>query len=316
MEVFAYIVPWVFGSLCVGVAAGFFVGRNRTQGAETEDAEQQRRTVMKVLVELLTSAEQISTDVKCHNSEIQETAQHVGDLSVSGEMADVKKSLLGQISALLNSNNRLQGDLDYSRYRMEEQAQQIDHARREARTDTLTDVANRKSFDEKLHLLTAGWTREGQPFALILIDVDLFKRINDAHGHQVGDRVLSELGKWLKQWVREGDFVGRYGGDEFAILMPHAEFDVGMERAEMIRQNTAENTSCVAVRGDQLSISLSIGVTSTEKGDTAESILQRADQALYVSKERGRNQVNGIGPTEEEESCSDEAESKGLGARG
>ncbi len=300
MEVFAYIVPWVFGSLCVGVAAGFFVGRNRSRLADTQETEQQRRTVMNVLVELLTSAEQISTDVKCHNSEIQETAQHVGGLSVSGEMVSVKNTLLGQISALLTSNNRLQGDLDYSRYRMEEQAQQIDHARREARTDTLTDVANRKAFDEKLHLLTAGWNREGQPFAVILIDVDLFKRINDAHGHQVGDRVLSELGTWLKQWVREGDFVGRYGGDEFAILMPHAEFDVGMERATMICQKTAENTSCVAVRGEQISISLSIGVAAPEEGDTAESILRRADQALYVSKDRGRNQVNGTGPSEKE----------------
>jgi len=299
MEVFASIAPWVFSSLVVGVAAGFFAGRGRHQTAETVVAEQQRQTVLKMLVKLLSSAEQITTDVQSHNSEIQETAQHVGNMQVGPEMQSVKHSLLGQISALVTSNGRLQDDLVCARYRMEEQAQEIDHARREARTDALTGVANRKAFDEKLHLLLADWEREGQPFVLILADLDQFKRINDSHGHQAGDRALGQVGTWLKEWVREGDFSGRYGGDEFAILLPHTELVVGRKLAKTICRRTAESISTVAMRGEQISVSLSIGVAASRQGDSVESLLDRADQALYKSKDRGRNQVHCEEPEEE-----------------
>ena len=293
MDALAYIAPWVFGSVCVGVAVGFFVGRNRGNKAQEGNLAQiERQATLKVLVELLNSAERITDDVECHNSEIQQTADSVGNLQVTGEMECVKQALLGQIASLLTSNKRLQDDLVCSRYRMEEQAQEIDHARREARTDPLTSVSNRKAFNEKLHLLLAHWKREGRPFVLMLVDLDQFKRINDSHGHQAGDRVLSKVGSWLKQWVREGDFVGRYGGDEFAVLLPHTELDVGAELAETIRARTADETSRIALRGEQVSVSMSIGVAAPWQRDTPESVVYRADQALYKSKHLGRNQVN------------------------
>ena len=246
MEALAYIVPWVFSALCVGLLAGFMVGRNRTTDGDGAAVEQQRQTVLKVLVELLGSAERLTSDVACHNTEIEETARHMGDLSASGDLQETKHTLLGQISSLLTANNGLQEDLTYARYHMEDQAQEIDHVRREARIDSLTGAANRKAFDEKMLLLVAGWQRERTPFVLIMADVDLFKRINDAHGHRAGDRVLAELGCRLKEWAREGDFVGRYGGDEFAILLQRTELDVGLEVARNICRRTAESTSTIA----------------------------------------------------------------------
>ncbi|OHB79581.1 MAG: hypothetical protein A2V98_01220 [Planctomycetes bacterium RBG_16_64_12] len=302
METLVYIAPWVFSSVCVGVAVGFFVGRGRSSKVHDSKLLQfERHATLKVLVELLKSAEQISSDVESHNSEIQETADHVGNMQVTGEMESVKHTLLGQIASLMASNERLQEDLTCSRYRMEEQAQQIDYARQEARTDSLTGVSNRKAFYEKLHLLQAGWDRESQPYVLILVDLDQFKRINDAHGHQAGDRVLEKVGVWLKEWVREGDFVGRHGGDEFAILMPRTELSVGSELAESIRVRAADETSRIAVRGEHVSVSLSMGIAAPWEGDTLESVFERADRALYKSKRRGRNQVTCQGPKPEEE---------------
>jgi len=103
--------------------------------------------------------------------------------------------------------------------------------------------------------------------------------------------VLKAAGKGLRELARAGDFVARYGGDEFAILMPNTTRDVGTELADALRCGIANNSFCVAVRGGEVSISLSIGVAVPRQGDTDESILQRADQAMYHAKHTGRNHV-------------------------
>lgn len=291
MDSLAYIAPWVLGSVSIGVLVGFLLRRGRSADPEAKLVEQERRVTLKVLLELLSAVEQVNGDVECHNNQIEQTAEDMGKLQLSGEMESVRQALLRQMAVVLASNHRLQNDLVCTRYRMEEQAQEIDQARREARTDGLTKVANRKAFDEKLHLLLDDWRREGTPFVLILADLDYFKRINDAHGHQAGDRALEMIGSRLKQWVREGDLVGRYGGDEFAVLLPQTELAAGKEIAETICLRTADKATRVACRGEQVSLSLSIGVAAPRHGDTAETLLQRADQALYRSKRLGRNQA-------------------------
>jgi diguanylate cyclase len=291
MEAFAYIVPWVFTSVTVGVVIGYALGRIRGQTSDQELADRERQATIKTLVEIFESVERMSGDVESHSSEIQQTASDVGAIQVSGEMGLVKRALLGHMMTLLGSNRRLQDDLFYSRYKMEEQAEQLDHVRREARTDALTTVANRKAFDEKIRLLWTGWNREKHPFVLMMIDVDHLKRINDAHGHQAGDQVLEMLGVWLKQWIREGDFVGRYGGDEFAVLLPRTDLASGRQQGEMICSRTAERASRITFRGEQVSLSLSIGVAAPGEGDLVEAVIRHADEALYRAKRAGRNQV-------------------------
>ena len=299
MHSLLYIAPFVLGSVCAGLVVGFLLGRGRDDEGDDKLIEQERQGALKMFVELLDSAERIRSNVENHNSEIQENAHQVGNLRVTAEMESVKHALLGHMTALLDSNKQLQEDLVCTRYRLEEQAEEIDHARREARIDDLTSVANRKAFDEKLYLLLDAWQREQRPFVLLLADLDQFKWVNDAHGHQAGDRVLRTVGSSLKQWVREGDFVGRYGGDEFAVLLPYTEMEVGMELAETLRCRTADRASRVALRGKQVSVSLSIGVAVPRQGDSTESILQRADEALYMTKQLGRNQVHREQPAEE-----------------
>jgi diguanylate cyclase len=288
----AIIIPWVFASVCVGLGVGFFIGRGRTPDKEASMAlERERQATLKMLVELLGTAERISNDVETHNGELRENAEQVNRISASGELEFARAALLHHMTALLSSNKRLQDDLLGTRYRLEEQAQEIDAARREARTDEVTSVANRKAFNEKLHLLLEAWIRQRQSFTLILADLDNFKWINDAHGHPAGDRVLRSVGEWLKQWAREGDFVGRYGGDEFAILLPYTDLKVGVELAETIRDKANERAYRVAVRSEQVSVSMSFGVAAPRCGDTVETLLGRADESLYRAKRQGRNQV-------------------------
>jgi diguanylate cyclase len=136
------------------------------------------------------------------------------------------------------------------------------------------------------------WRRLNTPFVLILADLDHFKRINDAHSHQAGDRVLQAAAKGLQKLSRNGDFVGRFGGDEFAILMPNTTLEAGMAVATSMQRGISEKAFHVSVRNGEVSISFSMGVAVSMAGDSDETILQRADQALYRSKNAGRNQVH------------------------
>jgi diguanylate cyclase len=291
MDLLVHIAPWVLGSVAVGVLVGILLARARVKAGDRSDLSPESKAVLKMLAELLSVAEHIATNVENHNTELEENAQQVDKLQTTGEMEAIKQALLYQMTTLLSSNRHLQEDLVCTRYRLEEQAQEIDHVRQEARRDELTEVANRRAFDEKLHLLLDDWRRQNQPFVLVLADLDLFKRINDAHGHQAGDRVLKAAGQGLRELARDGDFVARYGGDEFAVLLPNTTRDVGMEVADTLRCGIANNSFCVAVRGGGVSVSLSMGVAVPRAGDTDESILQRADQAMYRSKRNGRNHV-------------------------
>ena len=222
----------------------------------------------------------------------QLVSQHVGDMKVSGELEMVQRTLLEQIAHVLESNQRLEDDLVVARSQMEEQAQELDRTRIEARTDVLSGALNRKAFDEKLHLLLTTFRRERKPFVLVLIDIDHFKRINDTHGHPAGDSVVANVGSFLKSSVRQGDYVARYGGDEFALLLPDTGLDVGKELLESIRVKGSQTNFDIGVRGEQAAVTFSVGVAAVGEGDTADTLILRADRGLYRSKQGGRNQVN------------------------
>ena len=164
----------------------------------------------------------------------------------------------------------------------------VDEARRIASTDPLTGASNRAVFDETLaRLIDRGNAGAGE-FALLFIDVDHFKSINDRHGHLVGDRVLRGLVEVLRAGVRRDDVVARYGGEEFAVLLPTANAKVGMRSAEKLRKAVEERT-WTADGNSVLRFTVSVGVAGHQAGDTVESLVGRADAALYRAKQEGRN---------------------------
>ncbi len=162
-----------------------------------------------------------------------------------------------------------------------------------ARTDPLTQLANRRAFTEESQM-TAGNPDE-VPFALLMLDLDHFKKINDVYGHAAGDGVLVEVSKRLATVVRPGDVVGRLGGEEFAILLPACTPDQGAQVAERVR--AAIEASPVKSRdGIDIPITVSIGGTSIGFiGSNFDEVLSKADAALYQSKAEGRNRVTFCG---------------------
>ncbi|MFJ4247361.1 diguanylate cyclase [Pseudomonas sp. NPDC089741] len=154
--------------------------------------------------------------------------------------------------------------------------------------DALSGVYNRRRFDEKISEYTLLSRRTGRPFALLLIDADHFKRINDTYGHAIGDEVLQQLAQLIESSLRTTDFVARYGGEEFAVLLPEiAQPDTPEVVAEKIRTAIA-----AAHFPDVGHVTVSIGVALADPADNSHTaLIKRADQQLYQAKAAGRNQV-------------------------
>jgi len=158
-------------------------------------------------------------------------------------------------------------------------------------TDPLTGLHNRRYMETHLNILTERARLEQRPLSLLMIDIDFFKKINDDLGHDAGDRVLKQFSLGISRNIRGIDLACRFGGEEFVVIMPETDMAIATIVAERIRQYT-ETNSFDAGNGASVSITTSIGVTTMlPQNDTPESILKRADQALYRAKNDGRNRI-------------------------
>lgn len=155
-------------------------------------------------------------------------------------------------------------------------------------TDPLTGLGNRRHLDERLQAEFSRAQRYNNSLCVVMTDIDHFKGINDTYGHNIGDHVLKMFATHLQEAVRASDFVARFGGEEFILVLPETTLQGALLLAERIRA-TLERKD---FSGIERRITASFGVTVTKKGDTLEEILLRADRALYVSKETGRNRVS------------------------
>ena len=151
----------------------------------------------------------------------------------------------------------------------------------EVRTDPLTGVNNRRGLDDALNTQLALTSRYNSVFSMVMFDVDHFKQVNDREGHLHGDHVLQELARLLDECIRETDIVARYGGEEFVVVMPQTDLPGACVFADRLRMQ---------IEG-RLEITVSGGVASVGEGDTQETLIARADAALYAAKSAGRNCV-------------------------
>lgn len=165
----------------------------------------------------------------------------------------------------------------------------------ETTIDSLTAAYNRRHFDRRLREEFSVSKRHDQPLSLIMVDIDWFKQVNDECGHPVGDLVLKRLTEVLTSNVREGDIVCRYGGEEFAIILPQTELESARVLAERLREQVQktefvpENAS-PSRRAVQVTVSLGVA-TSAPSMDAERALLDQADQSLYMAKKAGRNRV-------------------------
>jgi diguanylate cyclase len=230
-------------------------------------------------------AQNIVGDVGDHAAKMQAISADLQgiDHKSSGASAEVSAAL----DKILAANAELQRKLEQAEKQIAAQAAEIKAHESEARTDSLTGLNNRRAFDDELKRRLSEWERKNSPCTLILLDVDHFKKFNDTHGHQAGDEVLRQVAKTLIAQSRDMDLPCRYGGEEFAVILPATEAAGACILAERIRK--AVESSVTAFGGKSLKVTVSLGLSQLAAGDDVAKLIRRADDALYKSKEAGRN---------------------------
>ncbi len=158
-----------------------------------------------------------------------------------------------------------------------------------SRTDPLTGLANRREVLERLHAEANRTGRSGKPFVVAMFDIDRFKDVNDQHGHEAGDEVLRFFSALLRANLRSFDVCGRWGGEEFLVLLAETPVDKGLEAVEKLRELVER--SRVPYGGVEITITVSVGVAAHEPWAKAEQTIREADAALYAAKREGRNRV-------------------------
>jgi diguanylate cyclase len=219
-----------------------------------------------------------------------------GDALSRQPQARELRALVGEILDATRTMQRrarqLEAQLGETSRQIEGLRADLASAQREASTDSLTGIANRKYFDHELRAAADETLATARPLSLLLADIDHFKQFNDTFGHQVGDQVLRLVAQVLTRSVKGRDLAARYGGEEFAVILPQTDLDGARNLAEQIRQTVAGNRIRSKVSGLDLGhITMSIGCAQYVPGEPLARLIQRADEALYQAKRAGRNRV-------------------------
>ena len=170
-------------------------------------------------------------------------------------------------------------------------SKEVDLYTSKAYLDGLTEVFNRRAFEEFGKKFLEKMVGIGKPVSVLMIDIDNFKDINDSFGHQVGDMILSEVAQVIRETLRDSDMVFRYGGEEFVVILPGTNLSGALKAAENVRRRV--ELASFKVNGREVRLTVSIGAAEGKKGESVEDLIERADKSLYIAKKTGKNRVVG-----------------------
>ena len=218
-----------------------------------------------------------------------------GQLDKESTGANVKVMIDNLVTATRHMEQRskqLENRLEQTASKVRTLQNNLEEIRIEASTDQLTKLPNRKAFDEKLDFETKNAARTGNPLTLLFTDIDYFKKFNDTWGHQTGDTVLRLVSLCLDQNVTDPQMAARFGGEEFAVILPNTSLEDSKGIAENIREVVAKKKLQRKSTGEDLGhITISIGVAQFNPGEPIADFVHRADACLYAAKRAGRNRV-------------------------
>ena len=268
------VVDLLFGvlSALLGGVGGWWLCWSHFRRNDGLQANVKARRATEVLIRLRDLATRVAINVEEHTGQVEEIN---GKLTATSHHEPA--SIVDAVAKLIEANQQIQERLTSTENKLREQAAQIQTTAVEARTDCVTLLANRRAFDDELSRRLAELRRQGRIFSLIMADIDQFKKVNDAHGHQVGDEVLRDVAKLLRRKMREMDLVARYGGEEFAVILPGTSAADACKAAARARE--AVDAAHFRHRGEDLRVTVSFGVTEASADDDGISLILRTDKA-------------------------------------
>lgn len=201
--------------------------------------------------------------------------------------------VMPNLLAISEETEQLRATAEESSNAVDKLKEELKKANFFAKTDELTNIPNRRGFNEHIEEMKRLSAKNNSGFALILLDLDFFKMVNDTFGHIVGDSALRYVAKLLKEETKGRDCIARIGGEEFSILLSGASYDNAIRVAENIRLKIANKTLSVKNQSKPLKLTLSSGVAIYRPNEDTDVLFQRADEALYLAKNSGRNMVCG-----------------------
>lgn len=251
-----------------------------------------RKALQKVLSIVLKEVSRISGKAQDYGSSITTTLDKLSEEMSIHEIRNIVGMIINETKSIANIGEETKQKLKKTTAELEQLQKKFEQAKQDALIDFLTGTPNRKSFDETLVTYTEKAESDRKDLCLLMVDIDHFKKFNDEYGHVVGDDVLIFVAKQIKELVRGQDFLARFGGEEFVVILPGTSIAGAKTVAEHIRQFFAQTKLKTIKTSKTLGkITVSIGVAQYRFGEPGEAFIKRADQALYVAKNSGRNQV-------------------------
>lgn len=245
------------------------------------------------ITELANILKSVNTQTSEYGQALEDVSESIGKAKTVADLGDIVSDILEDTRKMVERNHRLELQLVTSSNQVTEMRQYLETVKKEATTDGLTGVSNRKAFDKAIADMTAAAESEKKPLVLMMVDIDHFKKFNDTYGHQTGDQVLRLVARTLVGNVKGKDMAARFGGEEFAILLPETPMEAGLKVAEMLRASVEDRVLVNKTSQQNLGkITISVGVALYKNGEGMGALIGRADGALYAAKNAGRNRVH------------------------
>jgi diguanylate cyclase len=242
-------------------------------------------SVLEAFVDLAGRTTQSNTFLKGHIEKLEAVSE-------PAEVLEIAAEIIRETTSFIDATQSFEESLRDTTSEIDQLKSELDKARQQAFNDALTGLMNRRGFDNALEESISEVLKNHSPMCLLLIDIDHFKSVNDTHGHLVGDKVLRGLSKLLVNKMRGNDFLSRYGGEEFAVILPNTPLKGAFTVAENLRLSARKLRIKNVKTGDRLAdVTISTGVACYRKGESTDDFINRCDQALYRAKNLGRNRT-------------------------
>ena len=239
----------------------------------------------------------IAASSQSSSAKVQSIKNDLKNVNLNANSIDHVKSMLIEIAGALEIEskelglemNSKQATISELQNRVTSLEKELEAAKLESKEDFLTKVATKRALMSEIQRIEEAYKRYGTDYSICFVDIDFFKKINDTYGHEAGDVILSAVAQVLKKNARKVDFVGRYGGEEFVILLPSTSLKDGVRFGEKLR-SMIENFKFI-YKNERIKVTISSGVATRSANLSDTMTLEGADKMLYLSKEGGRNQV-------------------------